>query len=319
VRALVTGATGFVGSYLTRRLLDDGVEVAVLRRPTSDPWRLAPVLGRLRTIEGDLEAQDAVRRPVLDFAPDTVFHLAWHGVGGAARDDAAQIDRNLMATVALARLAAEAGARTWVGLGSQAEYGPYPHAIDERAEARPTTLYGAAKLCAGLLARQVSEAASMRFIWLRLFSSYGPLDNPEWMIPYLIRSLLRRERPALTAGEQRWDFLYVDDAAEAIVAVARCPAAAGFFNLGSGEAPPLRSTVERVRDAIDPQLPLGFGEVPYRSDQVMHLQADIRRLQSVTGWRPQTDLSVGIGETVEYHRGRTARRPHPVGPARVTS
>src|SRR5205809_3338037 len=118
------------------------------------------------------------------------------------------------------------------------------------------------------------------------------------MIPYLIDALHHGERPALTLGEQSWDYIYVRDAAEAIYMAAAAGGASGAFNLGSGEAHTLRSVVERVRDLVDPSLPLGFGEVPYRPDQVMHLQADITRLKALTGWHPRTTLDEGLRWTV---------------------
>ena len=120
------------------------------------------------------------------------------------------------------------------------------------------------------------------------------------MIPYLIRALLKGERPALTACEQRWDYLFGPDAADAVWAVARSDAS-GIFNLGAGRAESLRAIVETLRDAIDPKLPLGMGEVPYRPDQVMHLEADISRLTEATGWRPATSLQDGLKQTVAWH------------------
>jgi nucleoside-diphosphate-sugar epimerase len=154
---------------------------------------------------------------------------------------------------------------------------------------------------------------------LRLFSSYGPGDNPSWMITGLIDRLLHGERPRLTLGEQRWDYLHVRDVARALVAVLETPTATGPFNLGSGVALPLRDIMESVRDMIDPRLPLGIGEIPYRPDQVMHLEADPSRLMEATGWRPQTPLADGLRETIAWHRhlqqpGRNAAglcRPEP--------
>ena len=94
----------------------------------------------------------------------------------------------------------------------------------------------------------------------------------------------------------------MEDAVEAIWQVAASPKATGIFNLGSGEAYAIRSIVERIRDLIDPDLLLGFGEVPYRPDQIMHLQADISRLREVSGWSPQVSLDEGLRRTVKWYR-----------------
>ncbi|MDQ2801049.1 MAG: GDP-mannose 4,6-dehydratase, partial [Armatimonadota bacterium] len=110
--------------------------------------------------------------------------------------------------------------------------------------------------------------------------------------------------PALILGEQRWDYLYIDDAVEAICRLALETEAQGVFNLGSGEAHTVRSWVETTRDLIDPSLPLGFGELPYRPDQMMLLQADISKLQAATGWQPQIGPREGLQRTIDWHRAR---------------
>jgi len=111
-------------------------------------------------------------------------------------------------------------------------------------------------------ARQLTYESPLRLVWLRLFSAFGPRDNPDWMIPQLICHLLDGKTHALTAGEQRWDYLYVEDAAEAIYLAAVTPGIAGVFNLGSGQADCIRSIAEQIRDAIDPSLPLDLGRFP---------------------------------------------------------
>jgi nucleoside-diphosphate-sugar epimerase len=151
------------------------------------------------------------------------------------------------------------------------------------------------------LARQLG----LRAAWLRVFSTFGPRDHPDTMVSYLIRTLLAGDRPRLTACEQVWDYLYVEDAAEAVYQVAVTPTAEGVFNLGSGHGVVLREFVEQARDLIDPGLPLGLGEVPYRPDQVMHLEVDVSRLAAAAGWQPTTSTADGLTRTIEWHRSAT--------------
>jgi nucleoside-diphosphate-sugar epimerase len=205
-------------------------------------------------------------------------------------------------------MTAALGCHRFVGLGSQAEYGPQTGRIREDCPTRPTTLYGAAKLATCLMLERAAASSGRGFAWLRLFSTYGPGDDPSWMIPYLIRCLLARERPSLTAAEQVWDYLHVDDAAAAVVAVMDMDAV-GVFNLGSGRASPLRDIVTFIRDCIDPALPLGLGEVPYRADQVMHLEADVSALHAATGWAPSVPLQDGLRAVVDDYRRRAPGLP----------
>jgi nucleoside-diphosphate-sugar epimerase len=166
-------------------------------------------------------------------------------------------------------------------------------------------VYGAAKLATYHVLERLAAADDRTFSWLRLFSSYGCDDDPSWLIPYMINSLLARQRPSVTPAEQLWDYIHVDDAARAVIA-AMDARATGAFNLGSGRAVPLRQVMETVRDLIDPKLEIGFGEKPYRPDQVMHLEADISALTAKTGWVPVVSLDEGLRRMVRWHRERHA-------------
>lgn len=302
MRIFLTGATGFVGSHTLRRLTASGLhDVAILARPRSDFSRIASLMPRVRVITSELSRPDNLGPKLERFRPDAIVHLAWQGVLNSARNDADQA-MNIEQALNLVRIAHAAGAKNWIGLGSQAEYGPCENRIDESTPTRPTTLYGAAKLTAGRQAQSLCESLGIRFAWLRLFSSYGPQDDPSWLIPYVALKLLRGERPTTTAGEQRWDYIYVEDVAAAIVATTEASEARGTFNLGSGTTATIRSIIERIRDAVDPQADIGFGEVAYRPDQVMHLEADITRLRTATGWMPRMPLADGLQETVTWCR-----------------
>jgi UDP-glucose 4-epimerase len=304
VRCLVTGASGHLGSHLARLLLRRGHQVALLVRPQGDLWRIADVQHQARLLRGDLAAVDRLRAEVEAFRPETVFHLAWLGTwdpGGAA---AARLHANVVGSLRLLQIALEAGCECWVGVGSQAEYGAEPGPWHEDLPARPVTAYGVAKLCVGLLTRTTCEAAGIRSIWLRLLSTYGPKDAETRLIPTVITRLLRGQAPALTPGDQWWDYLHVEDAAAAVYAAAAGSRAQGLFNLASGESHPIREIAERLRDLIDPALPLGLGTLPYPAGQPMRLEADISRLQAATGWRPEVSLDTGLRATVEWYRAR---------------
>jgi nucleoside-diphosphate-sugar epimerase len=270
---------------------------------------------------GGLAQVDAAARAIADFAPEVVFHLAWDGVDKGRRDDPGAHRANVDGSLALLRLAARAGCKVWVGLGSQAEYGPRNRPLDEDAPTDPRDRYGMAKVEACTRSRHLAEGLGVRFLWLRLFSAYGPADHPSALIPHVITTLLRGGRPALTPGTQRWDYLYAADAAEAIVAAAAAPGAEGVFNLGSGRVRTIREVAGLIRDRIDPALPLGFGEVPFGPDPILHLQADIRRLTRATGWTPRTGLDEGLAMTVDWHRsgGRGPRADARAGGPRTAT
>ncbi|MEI6083873.1 MAG: NAD(P)-dependent oxidoreductase [Verrucomicrobiota bacterium] len=283
MRCLVTGASGHLGSHLVRALLQQGHEVTGAVRPISDTWRLTDVLSKINVIHVDLADIDRAGPAIVTAAPEVVFHLAWSGVTRQYRDDARQIAVNLTGTEKLLGIIEQVKPRCFVGLGSQAE--------------TQATQYGVAKLQASHLARQACERAGVRYVWLRLFATYGPADDTSYLIPSVILQLLAGKKPALTSGEQKCDYLYVEDAAEAICCASD---AQGVFDLASGTSRPVREIVTMIRDLIDPTLPLGFGEIPGGG---VSLVADITGLQQTTGWKPRVSLEDGLRRTVAWYRG----------------
>jgi nucleoside-diphosphate-sugar epimerase len=305
MHCLVTGASGFLGSHLVRKLVDEGHEVAALVRASSDLWRIQPVVNHVRFIYSSLADIPTAANAIADFRPDTVFHLAWTGGNSSkfANDDA-QIFDNIPGSLNLLRIAHQAGASRFVYLGSTVEYGTYQIPVRETDIPQPFNLYGQAKLAVMRLSEALCAQYGMKFAGVRLFWAYGPMDDKLRMIPSVITKLLNRERPSLTAGTQIWDFLYVEDAVRALLALASCQYDSSIFNLGSGVPVSIRDVVLQIRKQIDPSLEIGFGEVPFAPNQVMHLEADISRLKAATGWVPQTSLQDGIRRTVEWYRSQ---------------
>jgi nucleoside-diphosphate-sugar epimerase len=304
VRLFITGASGFVGAATVGIALDAGHEVAAPVRPGSPAPRLAPFDGRYRRLPLDLRDAAGVTTAMAEFQPDAVLHLAWSGVENSARFERRQVSDNIETACVLTEAAAASGARAFIGVGSQGEYGAASE-MSEDSLPRPTSLYGAAKVAALFLTRQLAGQAGLRHAWLRLFSTYGPNDNDGWLIPMLISEMLAGRRPRTTLGTQKWDWLHVDDVARAIVSVAATPTAEGVFNVGSGHAVPVRWAVERIRDLAAPGMELKFGEIPFRPDQVMHMQADISRLKAATCWAPSIPIAEGLASTVAWYRTRS--------------
>jgi UDP-glucose 4-epimerase len=311
MRCLVSGASGFLGSHLVRQLLERGHSVTALMRGEPQARRTEDWLDRVRILKGSLESAETLREKLDNESIDAFFHLAWFGVTAEYRNDTAQISTNVVGCVRLWELAKDLGCKHWIGLGSQAEYGPCETVLREDLVPGPVTAYGVAKLACGVLTAKMSEMAGIRHTWVRLLAIYGPGDDPRHLIPSVIQTLCAGRKPALTRGEQRWDYLYVEDAAKALCCIAES-GATGTLNLSSGKTVIVRRLVERIREFVDPRLPLGFGDIPYKTDQLMHLEADIGRLQSATGWHPEVPLQEGLRRTVEWFRNedaKTSRKP----------
>ena len=304
MKILVTGAGGFVGAAVAGEALRAGHNVVGTVRPGSSDDRLVGLGPRLAVVGLDLRDAGQVSAMMRDQRPDVIVHVAWSGVSNKARSDRLQITDNIETSCQLLEAGAEFGVSKFIGMGSQGEYGPLDRKIAETDLPLPTTLYGASKLAVHYLTQQLAAQSSLSYAWLRIFSTYGPGDNPHWLIPSLIDQMLDGRRPQTTLGDQLFDCLFINDIATAVVAVATLPAAEGIFNLGSGHPIPVRSIVEKIRDLTSPEMKLVFGEVPYRSDQVWHMEADIGRLTTLTGWLPRIGIDAGLAATVAWHRAR---------------
>lgn len=302
MRCLVTGASGFVGSWLVRQLLQEGHAVMVVVRPGGKHPRLKAIASHLEFAYADLSTMQNIAEEVKHFGPDVTFHLAWWG-GNSSRfaDDPEQIYTNLPGTLALVRIAHETGCKGFFFFGSSVEYGTYLVPVRETDAVLPRNLYGCSKYAMMQLTQALSVKWGMRFCGIRPFWIYGPRDDELRMIPYVIHQFLDGKRPKVTPGEQLWDFLYVEDAIRALTKLAANQDVAGIFNLGSGAPRPLKDIITIIRDLINPKLAIGFGELPYAPDQVMHLEADISKLRLTTGWKPEISLEEGLRRTVKWY------------------
>ena len=298
-RAVVTGATGAVGSALVRALLERGSEVAVLCRPDSTRLHQLPQHPALQLVPADLTQLTDVP---LEGTWDAFFHLAWMGTTGAARNDTKLQVANIRGALDAVELAAKLHCKIFVGVGSQAEYGRVEGCLRPETPAFPETGYGIAKLSAGQLTRLACSQKGLAHIWARVLSVYGPGDGAQSLVSSVLSALLKKEEPECTAGEQLWDYLYSEDAAQALLCMAQRGADGAVYPLGSGEAHPLRDYILAMRDAVDPALSVGLGKRPYPPGQVMYLCADLTALTRDTGFVPATPFAEGIKKTIDWMR-----------------
>ena len=298
--AVVTGPTGAIGIALCEKLLRENVTVYAVCRPGSSRIKDLPKAAALHVVECDAKELATLPQKMEGVSVDAFFHFAWaHTIGQGRNDMPAQIE-NIQSTIDAVRAAKALGCQVFLGAGSQAEYGRVEGLLKSDTPAFPENGYGMAKLCAGQMSRVEAKALDIDHVWVRILSVYGPHDGPMTMISGTIRKLLAGERPALTAGIQRWDYLYAGDAADAFYLAACHGRNGAVYPLGSGQAIPLKDYIIQMRDAIDPALPLGLGEVPYGPLQVMHLQAYISALQADTGFVPKTPFAEGIRRTMDW-------------------
>lgn len=300
-KAVITGATGTIGMALISEMISRGIEVTVLVRsdlPGADRIPTSPLVQRIECSLEQMAEFDVSGKE----KHDVFFHFAWASTTGEGRNDMFLQNNNVKYTLDAVALAERMGCHTFLGAGSQAEYGRAHGKLTPRTPTFPENGYGMAKLCAGQMSRGLCEQKRMRHLWARILSVYGPYDGEGSLVMSIIRQLLDGKTPPLTAGEQVWDYLYSEDAARALLAMAERGVDGQVYCLGGGRERPLREYMEAIRDAVDPTARLGLGEVPYPPKQVMTLCADLSDLIRDTGFVPSTAFEEGIRRTVAWYR-----------------
>lgn len=292
---IVTGPTGEIGLALVQELLLQDINVTVIIRPGSKRAGRLPRHKNLRVVECEMRYLTKYEEPG-DF--EVFYHLGWD----YSRDHSC-VDKHLLNaqyTIEAVELAAKLGCKCFVGAGSQAEYGRAEEKIDEFTPCFPETAYGIAKCCAGRMAELACRQKGLRYVWPRIFSVYGPGDAESTMVMSVIRQLLAEKVPALTRGEQMWDFMYAADAARALRLLGEREDCEGIYCIAGGRQRRLKSYIEEIRDCIDGNLQLGFGEIPYSEKQVMNLNVDIGKLIKDTCFQPETSFTEGIRATIQW-------------------
>jgi UDP-glucose 4-epimerase len=307
VKALVTGATGFVGAVLARRLLRDGAEVHAVVRESSPRWRIADIEAELSLHQLDLADGPAVGSLVSSIRPDEVYHLAAHGAYSWQADTYEIARSNVLATVAVVDACVATGCRAFVNAGSSSEYGYKSHAPGEDETLAPNSAYAAAKAFGTHYATWSAAARGLPAVTLRLYSAYGPWEDPRRLIPSLLSAAIENRLPPLAAPEISRDFVFVEDVATAFVSGAAHAAAGGtgVYNIGSGRQTSLGELVECVRRLFGVSVEPEWKSMDARAWDTEVWVSDPSRAARELDWRAETPLEDGLVATAEWLRQRT--------------
>ena len=298
MRILVTGASGFVGSHVVRKLVADGHEVTALARPASSFWRLEDLDGSFRVVRWDTSQADGVLSSLGDWKPEACVHLAWYAVPGEYLHSTENTASLVLSLRLLEELAA-AGCGRVVMTGTCFEYDTDAGYLREDGPKRPATIYAAAKLAAGQVGTLMAAKLGIGFAWARLFYLYGPFEDERRLVPAVIRALLAgREFPA-TSGTQVRDYLHVEDVAAALSALAVQPVT-GTYNVCSGDPITIAEVISQLaRIAQRPDL-IRLGSLPQRAWEPRFICGDNSRLREATGWTPRYTLPAGLASAVAW-------------------
>ena len=293
-RALVTGASGFIGRHLCRRLVEKDFEVhGVSRRENDEKDR------GISWHQADLTSLADVEQVLASVRPELIFHLAGEVTGNRKLESILPtFQSNLASTVYIMTKAAAAGCRRFILTGSLEE-------PDAQAPAIPPSPYAAAKWSAGGYARMFWALYELPISIARLFMVYGPAQRDlSKLVPYVILSLLRGEAPKLSSGQRPVDWIFVEDAVDGLILMADAPSIEGkTLELGSGNLVSIRQIVEEITRLMDSSVKPLFGALPERPMEQVRV-ADVEDSYRMIGWRPKTPLTSGLQKTIDWYSAR---------------
>jgi nucleoside-diphosphate-sugar epimerase len=309
-RALVTGAAGFVGANLCRTLLSAGHEVHAVARPGSDAWRLADLTDRITLHEASLSDRASLTALVEGSAPEWVFHLAAHGAYSWQDDLETIFAVNATGSAVLVDLALAHGVQAFVQAGSSSEYGFKDHAPDPREWIEPNSAYAVSKAAATHYARAASLREDRHLVTLRLYSAYGPWEEPNRLLPALALHGLRGELPPLVDPRIARDYVYVDDVCDAFLAAAHHTdlPRGSVYNLASGTQTALEQLVALARAQLSIEAEPSWGAMAARSWDTDVWVGDASQTTAELGWRAGTDIPTGFSRLVAWLSEDDTRR-----------
>ena len=304
IPVLVTGAEGFIGSHLARRLVREGARVSALVYPEASLRRLDEIKDRIKIFSRDIRDGEGLSEVVAEVEPQKVFHLAaLTDVGRSWKKLDQALAVNVGGTLNLLKALDRVDYEVLITTCSGEVYGSNPPPFREDMPLEPVSPYSFSKAAATLLCRMSAATLGAPVLVLRLFLVYGPGQGRERFLPQLIESALSGQPFRMTAGEQVREYTYIDDVMEGfLLAAGRGEKGGEVFNLGSGEEITLRKLVEKVNKLLEGKADLSPEVLPYRKNEIWRLIGDHSKALRELGWRARTDLAQGLRRTVDWYR-----------------
>lgn len=301
-RVVITGATGFIGSWLVKEMLQNQIEVvALVRDKRTNRFDDLENRNMLRLIQ--YHTVEFMELEKESSTIDAFYHLAWAGVSTEQKNDGQlQLD-NIHFSMEMLEYAVRIHAKRFFGMGTVAEYAFSDNTIEANGSRQtPNDMYGAAKTSAHYMLEAYARILKMPFNWIVLPSTFGEGRRDDNIITYTITTLLQGDRPKYGMLMQMWDFLYVGEVVRALRLVGERGISGKTYGIGSGVYRQLKDYIVKIRDIIDSSLELGIGDLPSLSDKAFSSCVNIYELAKDTGFEPQVTFEEGIRRTILYYK-----------------
>lgn len=305
---LVTGAGGFVGANLCHRLVAMNEEVHIFLKSTTSMWRLDGLCDKLHVHQVDICDAPKVEEVIAAIRPTVIYHLATRGAYPEQNDGDSILLVNVFGLWNLLTACQRHGFELFVNTGSSSEYGRKSFAMRETDILEPDSYYAVAKSAQSLLARLCSQLSDLPTVTLRLFSVYGPYEEPTRLIPRLMMAALYGETIRMANPKTARDFVYIDDVLDVYLNIEQLARLRSeILNVATGVQTDLSTVVDITQSLLGHGLDsLHWGEMAPRTWDTDTWVGDVSKLRRLTGACPRTTLREGLARCLEWF----ARHPH---------
>lgn len=299
--AIVTGASGFIGSATVKELLQAGYKVYGIVR--SQDNEIQKISDNYTEIGCDLSNIESIKDKVdLEGNHAVFYHFAWQGSAGADRANERTQLKNVQWTIDAMRVASELGCQRFIGAGSIMERETLEAVYTQGSRPGKNYVYGASKVTAHCMAKALATSLGIEFVWTFITNAYGPGEISPRLVNSTLAKCLNNIPPEFTSGTQNYDFIYITDVARAFRLIGEKGIANKEYVIGSGNAKPLKEFLLDMKASVAPELDFIFGNIPFTGVDLNLEDFSIYHLTKDTGFFPEVNFKEGCKLTFEWLR-----------------
>lgn len=298
---LITGASGFVGAYLIRKLIKKDASIHLVLRQKSNTWRIDDIMNKVNVHICDLTNLSKLKTILNEIKPTIIYHLAAYGAYSHQKEAGKILKNNIWGTWNLIQATNNINYELFVNTGSSSEYGFKNAPMRETDFLEPASFYAVAKCSQTLLCSLVANQYRKPIVTLRPFSAYGPWEQPTRFIPTLMKALYFGKPMNLVSPLIARDYIYVDDLVNAYLHINKLKRLSGkYFNIGTGIQSTIKQVVKKAVKVTKKTALFNWGKMPSRCWDTTNWMADISLTKKSLNWQPKIDLKTGLKLTWEW-------------------
>ena len=297
---IITGGNGFVGTWLVKELSDKVENITVIVRNEKSDISKIKDISNVNIVYCELENLLQLEKTLVKKEYDVFYHLAWAGSTGNLRADYNLQLQNAKWTCDAVRLAANIGCKRFVGAGTLAELDCNSYIKEDGATPNSVSNYGTAKITAHYMSKTEANLQKIDHVWAYLSNTYGIGNRTSNFVNFASKTMLEGKKAEFTPGEQMYDFVYETDTAQALYLLGEKGKNNYGYYIGSTKPKKLKYFIQEIRDAIDPQIPLYLGAIPFNGITQPAEVFDCSKLVQDTGYTPKVSFEEGITMTVKW-------------------